>query len=87
MDKLRTDNRVLRSVSVFLLIRPSGIFTPYSLSYDNNTKRLWVGSLNNTKVCVYRYEQQDCLNGKRIKIFKIKILTRCPYFTVYPVFF
>lgn len=53
----------------FLLIRPSGIFTPYSLSYDDNTKRLWVGSLNNTKVCVYRYVQQDCKNGKGIMIF------------------
>eukprot|EP00105_Crassostrea_gigas_P041414 XP_019925562.1 PREDICTED: uncharacterized protein LOC109619606 [Crassostrea gigas] len=38
-----------------LLIRPSGIFRPWSLSYDVNTHRLWVGSEDNNKVCVYRY--------------------------------
>ncbi|XP_065931157.1 uncharacterized protein [Magallana gigas] len=38
-----------------LLIRPSGIFSPRSLSYDVNTHRLLVGTLNNSKVCVYRY--------------------------------
>ena len=38
-----------------LLIRPSGIFSPWSLSYDVNTHRLWVGSRYNNKVCVYRY--------------------------------
>lgn len=38
-----------------LLIRPSGIFTPRSLSYDVNTHRLWVGSKVNNSVCVYRY--------------------------------
>uniref|UniRef100_K1R5W4 Tripartite motif-containing protein 3 n=1 Tax=Magallana gigas TaxID=29159 RepID=K1R5W4_MAGGI len=38
-----------------LLIRPPGIFTPHSLSYHTNTHRLWVGSVYNTKLCVYRY--------------------------------
>uniref|UniRef100_K1Q2B4 Tripartite motif-containing protein 2 n=1 Tax=Magallana gigas TaxID=29159 RepID=K1Q2B4_MAGGI len=39
----------------YLLIRPPGTFRPCSLSYDINTHRLWVGSYNNKKVCVYRY--------------------------------
>ena len=48
-----------------LLIRPSGIFSPWSLSYDVNTHRLWVGSGDNNKVCVYRYiTRQDALTGK-----------------------
>uniref|UniRef100_A0A8W8HKL3 Tripartite motif-containing protein 3 n=1 Tax=Magallana gigas TaxID=29159 RepID=A0A8W8HKL3_MAGGI len=48
-----------------LLIRPSGIFSPCSLSYDVNTHRLWVGSLYNTKVCVYRYiTRQDALTDE-----------------------
>ncbi|XP_052694087.1 uncharacterized protein LOC128172333 isoform X4 [Crassostrea angulata] len=38
-----------------LLIRPFGIFEPCSLSYDANTHRLWVGSFQNSKVCVYKY--------------------------------
>ncbi|XP_052696114.1 uncharacterized protein LOC128174650 [Crassostrea angulata] len=38
-----------------LLIRPPGIFSPCSLSYDVNTHRLWVGSERNNKVCVFRY--------------------------------
>eukprot|EP00105_Crassostrea_gigas_P003271 XP_011416072.2 PREDICTED: uncharacterized protein LOC105320016 [Crassostrea gigas] len=39
-----------------LLVRPSGIFSPHSLSYDINTHRLWVGSGSRyNKVCVYRY--------------------------------
>eukprot|EP00105_Crassostrea_gigas_P009812 XP_011424898.1 PREDICTED: uncharacterized protein LOC105326507 [Crassostrea gigas] len=38
-----------------LLIRPSGVFSPHSLSYDVNTHRLWVGSFCNNKVLVYRY--------------------------------
>lgn len=47
-----------------LLIRPSGIFTPRSLSYDVNTHRLWVGSKVNSSVCVYRYiSRQDALTG------------------------
>lgn len=39
----------------YLLSRPSGIFEPYSLSYDFNTHRLWVGSFIFNKVCVYNY--------------------------------
>nr|XP_034319911.1 uncharacterized protein LOC105328450 [Crassostrea gigas] len=45
-----------------LLIRPSGIFRPWSLSYDVNTHRLWVGSLYNNTVVIYRYiTRQDAL--------------------------
>ncbi|XP_052693220.1 uncharacterized protein LOC128171493 [Crassostrea angulata] len=36
-----------------LLIRPSGLFCPLSLSYDVKTHRLWVAARN--KVVVYRY--------------------------------
>nr|XP_019918337.2 uncharacterized protein LOC105317290 [Crassostrea gigas] len=39
----------------YLLIRPSGIFYPRSLSYDVNTHHLWVGSLYNNTVVIYRY--------------------------------
>lgn len=39
----------------YLLIRPEGLFKPYSLSYDANTHRLWVGSIYKNKVFVYRY--------------------------------
>nr|XP_034319946.1 uncharacterized protein LOC109620627 isoform X2 [Crassostrea gigas] len=45
-----------------LLIRPSGISTPCSLSYDVNTHRLWVGSRDNNTVVIYRYiTRQDAL--------------------------
>ncbi|XP_065931155.1 uncharacterized protein [Magallana gigas] len=45
-----------------LLIRPSGILSPCSLSYDVNTHRLWVGSWDNNTVVVYRYiTRQDAL--------------------------
>eukprot|EP00105_Crassostrea_gigas_P020374 XP_011439140.2 PREDICTED: uncharacterized protein LOC105336493 [Crassostrea gigas] len=50
-----------------LLIRPSGIFTPWSLSYDVNTHRLWVGSKYNNTVVIYRCDvfnqsvPSDCL--------------------------
>uniref|UniRef100_A0A8W8NJ26 Uncharacterized protein n=1 Tax=Magallana gigas TaxID=29159 RepID=A0A8W8NJ26_MAGGI len=39
---------------------------PWSLSYDVNTHRLWVGSLwYNNKVCVYRYiTRQDALTDE-----------------------
>ncbi|XP_034319617.2 uncharacterized protein [Magallana gigas] len=48
-----------------LLIRPSGIFSPRSLSYDVNTHRLWIGSRSNNKVCVYRYiTRQDALTDE-----------------------
>lgn len=47
-----------------LLIRPSGIFYPYSLSYDVSTHRLLVGSLDHNKMCIYRYlTRQDSLTG------------------------
>uniref|UniRef100_K1RFG2 B box-type domain-containing protein n=1 Tax=Magallana gigas TaxID=29159 RepID=K1RFG2_MAGGI len=47
-----------------LLIRPSGVFSPHSLSYDVNTHRLWVGSFCNNKVLVYRYiNRHDALTG------------------------
>nr|XP_034319380.1 uncharacterized protein LOC117687243 [Crassostrea gigas] len=38
-----------------LLIRPSEIFYPRSLSYDLNTHRLLVGSKNKNVVVIYRY--------------------------------
>eukprot|EP00105_Crassostrea_gigas_P040688 XP_019924836.1 PREDICTED: uncharacterized protein LOC105333183 [Crassostrea gigas] len=48
-----------------LLIRPSGIFRPCSLSYDVNTHRLWVGSLVNNTVVIYRYiTRQDALTDE-----------------------
>lgn len=52
-----------------LLIRPSGIFIRHSLSYDENTHRLWVGSENNNLVGVYRYiTRQDTVKGKSDKL-------------------
>nr|XP_034319872.1 uncharacterized protein LOC109620628 [Crassostrea gigas]XP_034319873.1 uncharacterized protein LOC109620628 [Crassostrea gigas]XP_034319874.1 uncharacterized protein LOC109620628 [Crassostrea gigas]XP_034319875.1 uncharacterized protein LOC109620628 [Crassostrea gigas]XP_034319876.1 uncharacterized protein LOC109620628 [Crassostrea gigas]XP_034319877.1 uncharacterized protein LOC109620628 [Crassostrea gigas]XP_034319878.1 uncharacterized protein LOC109620628 [Crassostrea gigas]XP_03431987 len=48
-----------------LLIRPSGIFSPQSLSYDVNTHRLWVGSEDNNTVVIYRYiTRQDALTDE-----------------------
>lgn len=48
-----------------LLIRQPRIITPYSLSYDVNTHRLWIGSSDNNIVCVYRYlARQNVLTGK-----------------------
>lgn len=38
-----------------ILIRPPGIFTPFSLKYDINTQHLWVGSKHNNNIFVYRY--------------------------------
>uniref|UniRef100_K1P850 Tripartite motif-containing protein 2 n=1 Tax=Magallana gigas TaxID=29159 RepID=K1P850_MAGGI len=44
-----------------LLTKSQEMSVPRSLSYDVNTRRLWVGSYNN-KVCVYRYiTRQDDL--------------------------
>lgn len=38
---------------------------PYSLSYDVMTHYLWVGSWNNTNMCVIGYiSQQDDLTGE-----------------------
>ncbi|XP_065939277.1 uncharacterized protein [Magallana gigas] len=52
-----------------LLIRPSGIFTPCSLSYDVNTHRLWVGSESNKTVVIYRYiTRQDALTDTADKL-------------------
>ncbi|XP_052694678.1 uncharacterized protein LOC128172975 [Crassostrea angulata] len=45
----------------YLFIRPSGIFSPLSLSYDVKTHRLWVGSENNNTVCVYRFITRQTL--------------------------
>lgn len=39
----------------YLLIRPSGIFSPVSQGYDAITHRLLVGSSVDYKVCIYRY--------------------------------
>ncbi|XP_065939203.1 uncharacterized protein [Magallana gigas] len=47
-----------------LLIRPSGIFYPWSLSYDVIPHRLWVGSGDNNTVVIYRYiTRQDALTA------------------------
>nr|XP_034319750.1 uncharacterized protein LOC105342926 isoform X1 [Crassostrea gigas]XP_034319751.1 uncharacterized protein LOC105342926 isoform X1 [Crassostrea gigas]XP_034319752.1 uncharacterized protein LOC105342926 isoform X1 [Crassostrea gigas] len=47
-----------------LLTKSQEMGVPYSLSYDVNTHRLWVGSYNN-KVCVYRYiTRQDALTDE-----------------------
>nr|XP_034305492.1 uncharacterized protein LOC117682306 [Crassostrea gigas] len=52
-----------------LLIRPSGIFCPRSLSYDVNTHRLWVGSRSNNTVVIYRYiTRQDALTDTADKL-------------------
>lgn len=46
-----------------ILIRPPGIFSPKSLSYDVNTNSLWVISKN--KIVVYSYiDLRDALTGK-----------------------
>lgn len=48
-----------------LLVRPLGIFSPQSLSYDVNTHCLWVGSECNNNMCVYSYiTRQDSFFGK-----------------------
>ena len=48
-----------------LLTKSQEMGLPWSLSYDVNTHRLWVGSRDNNKVCVYRYiTRQDALTGK-----------------------
>nr|XP_034319601.1 uncharacterized protein LOC117687359 [Crassostrea gigas] len=45
-----------------LLIRPIGLFSPQSLSYDVNTHRLWVGSEFNNTMVIYTYiAKQDVL--------------------------
>ncbi|XP_065922626.1 uncharacterized protein [Magallana gigas] len=46
-----------------LLTKSQEMGRPWSLRYDVNTHRLWVGSVdNNNKVCVYRYiTRQDAL--------------------------
>uniref|UniRef100_K1QK09 Tripartite motif-containing protein 3 n=1 Tax=Magallana gigas TaxID=29159 RepID=K1QK09_MAGGI len=47
-----------------ILVRPAGILQPYSLNYDVNTHRLWVGSEYNNKICVYRYlARQETISG------------------------
>uniref|UniRef100_A0A8W8NJ60 B box-type domain-containing protein n=1 Tax=Magallana gigas TaxID=29159 RepID=A0A8W8NJ60_MAGGI len=48
-----------------LLTKSQEMVLPCSLSYDVNTHRLWVGSLYNNKVCVYRYiTRQDALTDE-----------------------
>eukprot|EP00105_Crassostrea_gigas_P039435 XP_019923583.1 PREDICTED: uncharacterized protein LOC105330123 [Crassostrea gigas] len=50
---------------LLIIIRPSGIFSPQSLSYDVNTHRLWVGSWYNKTVVIYRYiTRQDALTDE-----------------------
>eukprot|EP00105_Crassostrea_gigas_P038334 XP_019922482.1 PREDICTED: uncharacterized protein LOC105327476 [Crassostrea gigas] len=48
-----------------LLTKSQEMGEPWSLSYDVNTHRLWVGSGDNNKVCVYRYiTRQDALTDE-----------------------
>uniref|UniRef100_A0A8W8LNG2 Tripartite motif-containing protein 3 n=1 Tax=Magallana gigas TaxID=29159 RepID=A0A8W8LNG2_MAGGI len=48
-----------------LLTKSQEMGRPWSLSYDVNTHRLWVGSYNNNKVCVYSYiDTQDALTDE-----------------------
>nr|XP_034309984.1 uncharacterized protein LOC105346123 [Crassostrea gigas] len=48
-----------------LLTKSQELPVPWSLSYDVNTHRLWVGSRDNSKVCVYRYiTRQDALTDE-----------------------
>ncbi|XP_065929402.1 uncharacterized protein [Magallana gigas] len=48
-----------------LLTKSREIGKPRCLSYDVNTHRLWVGSWDNNKVCVYRYiTRQDALTDE-----------------------
>nr|XP_034319547.1 uncharacterized protein LOC117687320 [Crassostrea gigas] len=48
-----------------LLTKSQEMRRPWSLSYDVNTHRLWVGSWNNNKVWVYRYiTRQDALTDE-----------------------
>eukprot|EP00105_Crassostrea_gigas_P039223 XP_019923371.1 PREDICTED: uncharacterized protein LOC105329701 [Crassostrea gigas] len=48
-----------------LLSEPQEMGPPWSLSYDVNTHRLWVGSWWDKKVCVYRYiTRQDALTDQ-----------------------
>nr|XP_034309446.1 uncharacterized protein LOC117683740 [Crassostrea gigas] len=49
-----------------LLTESQEMGEPWDLSYDVNTHRLWVGSRDNNKLCVYRYiTRQDALTDKR----------------------
>eukprot|EP00105_Crassostrea_gigas_P033961 XP_019918109.1 PREDICTED: uncharacterized protein LOC109617187 [Crassostrea gigas] len=48
-----------------LLTKSQEMGVPWVLSYDVNTRRLWVGSGDNNKVCVYRYiTRQDALTDQ-----------------------
>ncbi|XP_065932413.1 uncharacterized protein [Magallana gigas] len=48
-----------------LLTESQELGAPWSLRYDVNTHRLWVGSGYNNKVCVYRYiNRQDALTDE-----------------------
>eukprot|EP00105_Crassostrea_gigas_P036697 XP_019920845.1 PREDICTED: uncharacterized protein LOC105323482 isoform X2 [Crassostrea gigas] len=48
-----------------LLTESQEMGEPRSLSYDVNTHRLWVGSWDNNKVCVYRYiTRQDAMTDE-----------------------
>lgn len=67
-DEISNSVQLLDRDGIFLshlLIRPSGIFKPYSLGYDINTNHLLVGSLYNNRICVYRYlTRQNTSPGK-----------------------
>ncbi|XP_062619776.1 uncharacterized protein LOC134281305 [Saccostrea cucullata] len=63
----------------FLSLILTWLVSPYSLSYDNKTHLLWVGSFNN-KVCAYRYiTRQDSLTAFDDVIFLRVICTDILY--------
>lgn len=51
----------------YLLIIPQEIIEPLCMSYDANTRYLWIGSFINNKVCVYEYKtRQSASTGNEI---------------------
>ncbi|XP_061194055.1 uncharacterized protein LOC133202278 [Saccostrea echinata] len=55
-----------------------GIDEPRSLSYDDTTHLLWVGSVTNNTVNIYRVVDTDSLTGLPLEDFKCKKHPSCP---------
>lgn len=74
-DNITYTIQVLSQIGEFLahlLIRPSGIFKPCSISYDFKTHRLWVGSDDTNRVCAYKYRpRQEALISKSQSIYLV----------------
>jgi hypothetical protein len=52
-------------LSLLLTPQQHGIYEPHSLNYDDKTHLLWVGSLDNNTVHVYRYiQRRQSVTGK-----------------------